>query len=54
MAKKQTTKKKSSIQYHISWGLNYTRWFNTEKERDYFITNNIGSIEHKTWESEVD
>ena len=55
MEKKQTPKKKktNSIKYHVSWGV-YTREFNTEKERDYFIKHYIGSVECKTWESEVE
>jgi hypothetical protein len=57
MEKKQTPKKikkTSNVIYHVSWGNDYTRQFNTEKEREYFITHYIGSVEHKTWESEVD
>lgn len=54
--RKKTVKKNSKMLYHVSWcgtGAEYSRCFNTEKERDYFIKNYIGTAKVNTWESEV-
>lgn len=51
--KKKTVTKTSKKLYNVSWGI-YSRCFNSENERDYFINNYIKSNDVKTWESEVE
>lgn len=57
--KKMATKKTKTVtnsKYYVSWGrtdVTYTRCFNKEEQRTYFIQNYIGeSVKVKTWESE--
>lgn len=64
MEKKQTTTKRTTRRkktendnqlYHVSWCGNsaeYSRTFNSENEREYFIKNYIGDKKVNTWESE--
>lgn len=55
MATKKT-KTVTNSKYYVSWGrtdVTYTRCFDKEEQRNYFINNYIGeSVKVKTWESE--
>lgn len=54
--KTTTTRKKNDVLYRVSWSngsAEYSRSFNKEEERTYFIENYLKTVKYSTYESEV-